>query len=782
MLKLQANGTVANVSVVLQHIQKPNAGTMQGATVITYKYGSANSNHHDYLAFGSQQPAIPNPNHDVLFDTRASYTYQTVVDNGQIKDVRTYNKYHLMIKNVKINDHTNQHLSETQNYYCNPNDLSACNHLTFAQLPAAYTLPLKVVQKVWSQLSPAEKPMVLISQARYDNEGNTRATTDYYGRTSHVIYCPIKGDISCPAAPVGWPFINLIESTVYTGAPKNQLGVTYHDHHVLSKANAPIILHNTYEKIPNRLGKNYYLKLKEKQLSFGKKTVSTHYDYFLNKHDVRTYAMQKKEYTINAPTEAALFSGIHTFGINEINININYLHTKNGLSASTGTITNALNPTARPHMLPITIRSAYTGALLEKITADQTSSTTYRYDRWNRLITASLYDGRAGTAHTKLIRRSTVRYVVSPNLNEKITVNTDGSQEKIIYDGLGRPIATYGQASHNGRLLPIMHENGTTRADGWQRLSTKIYDHYGHLIELKKYPGVDAKGQLIVLDTHKYYNVRGQTTRITHADGTATHYLYAENELCTARYITDKKGHIHSITIANFNPIKKIIRGVTYPEGVVIPNQNNIEKLCQLGDNANHQGLVSTYLYDRFGRLRQIMDPEGHTVTKIYDNQGHLTDIVDPKGNKTHYTYNMLGKITSKTLEPVTGGTYPIAVYKYNVMGQLVEKFIEGAIGQHSTLHPFYRYTYNARGLLVQVATPNGHVVTKRYDDLNRLIEKDIDGLANHDVVIHPIRSNHPPHRFFRYVPVFLQSNRGSYIGASSRKCTVSQLYAPLAL
>ena len=91
----------------------------------------------------------------------------------------------------------------------------------------------------------------------------------------------------------------------------------------------------------------------------------------------------------------------------------------------------------------------------------------------------------------------------------------------------------------------------------------------------------------------------------------------------------------------------------------------------------------------------------------------------------------MLGKITSKTLEPIGGGVYPLAVYKYNVMGQLVEKFIEGAIGKGSTLHPFYRYTYNARGSLTQVTTPNHHVITRRYDDLNRLIEKDIDGMRS---------------------------------------------------
>ena len=731
MLKLQANGTISNLPVVIKHVQKPNAGTMQNAIITTYKYDSINPNDHDYLAFGSVKQAIPNSTQDVLFNTNNNYTYKTLTDNGQIQDIKTYNKYHLMIDNIKIDDQTNQRLSEMQNYYCNPNVLNACNALTFAQLPAFYTLPLKVVQKVWSRFAPTAKPMELVSQATYDDEGNALTIIDHYGRTSQITYCPIKGDAACPADPTGWPFINLIQSTVYTSAPTHHLGVTYHDDPLLNKTDTSIILRNLYEKVPTRLGKNYFLKIKEKHISFGAKTVSTRYDYFLNPHDARTYGMPKKEYILNSPTKTALFSGTHTFGINEITMNLEYPKTKINLMTSTGTITNPLIPNQILHLLPITIRSAYTGKVLEKIAPDQTSSTTYDYDRWKRLIAINIYEGRAGTSHAKLVRTTKTYYTVSPDLNEKIIVNADGSQEKFMYDGLDRPIATYGQALHNGHLLPIINENGTTHADGWQLLSTHTYNQYGHLVDIKNYVGLDAHNQPIVLDTHKYYNARGQPIRITHTDGTTVHYLYAENELCTARYITDKKSHMSQVTIANFNHIKKMIRSVTYPQGVVIPNQDNIAQLCQLDNNVNHKGLISTYLYDGFGRLRQIMDPEGHKLTKIYDAQGHLTDIIDPKGNKTHYTYNMLGKIISKTLEPVTGGAYPMAVYKYNVMGQRIEKFIEGAIGPHSTLHPFYRYTYNSRGLLTQMTTPNHHVFTQHYDALNHLIEQDINGQLN---------------------------------------------------
>ena len=185
--------------------------------------------------------------------------------------------------------------------------------------------------------------MVLISKATYDNEGNTVRMTDRYGRMSKITYCPIKGDASCPASPAGWPFVNLIESTVYTGASKHQLGMSGHKNNMLSATNSSVILHNIYNKIPNRLGKGYALKLQERTLSFGGKTISTHYAYFLNKKNIATYGMPKKEQITNARTEKALFSGLSTFGINEMNVNVDYLNMKKGLTASTGTITNPLN-------------------------------------------------------------------------------------------------------------------------------------------------------------------------------------------------------------------------------------------------------------------------------------------------------------------------------------------------------------------------------------------------------------------------------------------------------
>ena len=82
MLKLLTNGKTYSASVVIEHIQKSNAGTMRVVCMITYKYGSANFNYHSYLSFESAKRAIFNLNHDVLFDRSASYIDQTVVNNG----------------------------------------------------------------------------------------------------------------------------------------------------------------------------------------------------------------------------------------------------------------------------------------------------------------------------------------------------------------------------------------------------------------------------------------------------------------------------------------------------------------------------------------------------------------------------------------------------------------------------------------------------------------------------------------------------------------------------
>ena len=55
-------------------------------------------------------------------------------------------------------------------------------------------------------------------------------------------------------------------------------------------------------------------------------------------------------------------------------------------------------------MLPTKIKSVYTEMLLEKIALDQTASMMYRYDDWDRIIAAHIYDSRVHTFHAKLLR------------------------------------------------------------------------------------------------------------------------------------------------------------------------------------------------------------------------------------------------------------------------------------------------------------------------------------------------------------------------------------------
>ena len=286
----------------------------------------------------------------------------------------------------------------------------------------------------------------------------------------------------------------------------------------------------------------------------------------------------------------------------------------------------------------------------------------------------------------------------------------------------------YRQATHRGQLVSITNERGTTHADGWMLLRTNTYDLYGELKEITRYSGLDAKGRPIILHTHMQYNVLGQRVNTMKPDGTSVHTLYIANKLCVVRYTANADGMDGPVTVTNTNVLGHIIRSVHYPQGIVIPDSSHAQQLCQLTYNAKHQGSVSLFRYDRFGRLRQAINAKGDMTQKQYDIQGHLTDVIDPNGNKIHYEYNMLGNIISKTLAPKAGGDYPIAAYRYNVMGKLIEKFIESAVGSESTLHPFYFYRYNNSGELIQVKTPNGHVFDNTYDMLGHLVEKDIDG------------------------------------------------------
>ena len=240
-----------------------NPGFGEPVMISRYRYGKVSSNEHNYLGFNAKLTVTAHSSKDRLFEAPVSYTYQTEQDNGLIREIRTYNKYHLMIDEKQISDRTGNILSAVHYFFCRTDQSDGCAHTAFAHLPATYSLPLKIVTRVFGDI--ADKPAVTTVTTRYDTEGRVIRQTDIYGRVTINHYCPVTGNAACPAVSKEWPFATLTESTVrYPADIKTSINLPL-----------PVTRYNYYRKEINHNGKGYIIVLHHQIEKSGNQQLTT---------------------------------------------------------------------------------------------------------------------------------------------------------------------------------------------------------------------------------------------------------------------------------------------------------------------------------------------------------------------------------------------------------------------------------------------------------------------------------------------------------------------------
>ncbi len=86
----------------------------------------------------------------------------------------------------------------------------------------------------------------------------------------------------------------------------------------------------------------------------------------------------------------------------------------------------------------------------------------------------------------------------------------------------------------------------------------------------------------------------------------------------------------------------------------------------QVENTIDPLGAVTSYLYDKYGRVTQVTmpDPDGPGGTQYtspvhktaYDANGNIASMTDPAGNTTHFEYDNLGRRT-EVIHPLASGT-----------------------------------------------------------------------------------------------------------------------------
>ncbi len=668
-------------------------GFDQPVMISRFRYGKTNINEHNYLGFNSKLNTTYDSQKDILFEAPVSYTYQTEQDNGLIREIRTYNKYHLMTDERQISDRTGHILSAVHYYFCHADRPDGCAHSSFADLPSTYSLPLKIITRVWGD--EADKPAVTIVTANYDSQGRVIKQTDVYKRITINHYCPLNGDVACPAVSKEWPFSALMESTTLYPA----------DTKANTDSPSPVTTYNYYRKKINHKGKGYLSVLYRQKVKSGNQQLTTTRYYYNNPQDLLTYGL----------LERIILTGQKNEADSSDSVSKNYYYIKSP-DSYTKTMYSTIELSENKRIVSYYVTtSLFTNQVLMVTDAEKKDSDRYYYDPWDRLIKTERSTG------TEFAASIHYNYTTSKNLNQVLITTVNGLQEKTIFDSAGRVLESFTEA---------ISKAGKKQPGRWWSVQKNYYDQYGRITRQSGY-NIDNSGIAKVLDSIQDYDDTGRVVRIHLPDGEMAVMHYDDSDRCVISYQQNKQGERSVVSVSRANILSKPVKQWILPAAnSPLPS---IRSLC-LNSDKRPEARVSVIIYDGFGRQIAAQDPAGRIVKQYYDSLGRLTDAVDPGGNRTHSVYNLTGQVIQSWVYPASGGQYLLSSSHYNKAGQLIWHTRED--GKRTI------YTYTVDGQVATVTTPNRYIFSWQYNLLNLPVSKSINNKKQWSFYYNPVTLN----------------------------------------
>ncbi|MCY4177172.1 MAG: hypothetical protein OXD32_01560, partial [Endozoicomonadaceae bacterium] len=692
-MKINPDGKT-NFAVCVVVKETVNPGSEQPAMTTRYQYASSNSNDHDYLGFNSGLQIANNTSLDRLFEAPVSYTYSTIEDNGIIRELRTYNKYHLLIDEQKISDHTGNKLSEVQSFFCRADRINGCAHFSFANLPITYSQPLKVITKLWG--SSTDAPAVTTETSQYDQQGRITLNTDTFGRSTQTIYCPVSGDTACPPQPHDWFFSNLTES------------VTLYPAHVTTVTTSgllPVTTRNYYRKQFNRCGNDYILVLDHQVQQAGnqEKIITRH--YYNNAANLLTYGLLKQLIITDNQQRLSKLNRVET----------DYYYTKSTDGYSKTTYSAVRLEAGKRRLSPVVTTSLFTNHILQRVDPSGRNIVRYHYDQWDRLVQTDYINKMT------FIVSAHYQYIVSPALNQIIITTVNKVQSRVVFDGSGRQLMNYKEA---------ISSTGKAIQGKWILTRRVIYDKYGRAAIRLIYI-TDSLGKINTLKTTEDYDDSGRVIRMHFPCGETMVTLYNDADRCVMSYHQSARIKRSAISVTQSNVIYKPIRQWVFPASdKPLPS---LHTLCIMQDQeiALSGGRINKMSYDAFGRLIAATDTLRRVVKKYYNAFGQLTDVINSVGDIVHYVYDINGHIIRSWSRSVFGGNYLLSSAEYNAAGDLLWQ--AGEDGKRTT------FTYTEDGKPLSVTTPAGHTITIKYDKSARPVANLLDGKPQLQISYDPV-------------------------------------------
>ena len=382
--------------------------------------------------------------------------------------------------------------------FCRTDQRDGCAHTSFADLPIFYSLPLKIVTRVWGDIS--DTPAVTTVMADYDSQGRIIKQIDNFGRVTINSYCPLKGDEACPVAAKGWTFGSLTESTIrYPAYTK-----------VNTVSLLPIITRNYYRREMNHNGKGYISVLDHQIQQAGKQQLTTTNYYYDNPKDLLTYGLLKQIVLTGQLNETHSPDAVIK----------DYYYVK-GWDNFTKTTYSAVELSENKRLFSSYITtSVFTNQVLMITDTEKKDRDRYDYDPWDRPVRTEHAVG------TDFSTSTYYSYIVSKNLNQVLITTVNGLQQKVIFDSTGRIIKNFTEA---------IDKKGKKQPGHWLPVQKVHYDKYDRIVRQSNYV-IDESGHLTALDTTFDYDDTGRAVRIHLPDGRMNVMHYDDSDRCVISY------------------------------------------------------------------------------------------------------------------------------------------------------------------------------------------------------------------------------------------------------
>ncbi|MEV7685009.1 putative T7SS-secreted protein [Streptomyces bungoensis] len=337
----------------------------------------------------------------------------------------------------------------------------------------------------------------------------------------------------------------------------------------------------------------------------------------------------------------------------------------------------------------------------------------FTYDDEGRLVSAVRPDGSELRVvrgpfglPTEVVGPDGARTAYTYDERGNRTTYTDpaGHTTRITYDDAGRPTSVtdaLGNTTHvtcdaAGRTVAVTDPSGaTTRTerDGLGR-PVRVTGPTGGVTRLE-------------------WNADGLLARRTGPDGVSESWTYDGEGNCTAH--TDAAGAVTAHEYTHFD----LPLATTRPDGARYAFEHDAD--LRLTRVTGPQGLSWTYEYDAVGNTVSETDFDGRTLTYRVDAAGRLTARTDALGGTVSFERDALGRVLAKTVDGrVTTYAYDRAGrlleavgpdgelrYQYDRRGLVKTELVDG--------RPML-YSYDDLGRRVRRTTPTGHVTSYAYD------------------------------------------------------------------